>query len=115
MPIEAGGGTAEDFNCGGNMATTTKLDIIMAVQKEAGTSKRQAAAIEEAVFENISQQLERGESVNLSGFGKFVVRTKHARQGRNPKTGEPIEVSARSVLSFKASAILRKRVVSLYP
>ena len=92
------------------MATTTKLDLALAVQKGAGTSRQQSAAIVEAVFAAVSQRLEQGESVNFSCFGVFSVRAKRARRGRNPKTGEQVEISAREVLTFKPSHILRKRV-----
>ena len=93
------------------MATTTKIDIALAVKKGAGTSRQQSAAIVEAVFAAVSQQLEQGDRVSLAGFGVFSVRAKRARQGRNPKTGEELEISAREVLTFKPSHILRKRVV----
>ena len=92
------------------MATTTKIDIALAVKKGAGTSRQQSAAIVEAVFATVSQQLEQGERVSLPGFGVFSVRAKRARQGRNPKTGEQLEISARRVVSFKQSHILRAHV-----
>ena len=92
------------------MATTTKTDIVLAVQKGASTPRQQAIDIVDAVFEAVSQRLEQGESVKLPGFGVFSVRAKRDRQGRNPKTGEQLEISARRVVSFKQSHILRVHV-----
>ena len=96
------------------MATTTKPDIVMAVQKGASTSRQQSIDIVGAVFETISKRLEQGESVKLPGFGVFTVRAKRTRRGRNPKTGEPIEVSARNVVTFKQSRIIRGRVAGAH-
>lgn len=62
------------------------------------------------VFEMIRHQLESGETVKLPGFGNFQLRHKNARRGRNPKSGEEVEISSRKVVIFKPSAILRKRV-----
>ena len=100
------------FDRGENIATTAKADIVAVVQEQAGISRQQSTDVVEAVFATVSQRLEQGESVKLSGFGVFSVRAKRVRRGRNPRTGEPIEVSARSVLSFKSSVILRKRVAT---
>jgi integration host factor subunit alpha len=61
------------------------------------------------IFETISEALEKGEDVKISGFGNFKVRQKHARKGRNPKTGEQIEISGRRVVKFRASNKLRKK------
>ena len=94
------------------MTTTTKADIIAATQKQAGVSRIQAIDVAEAVFETISKRLEQGESVKLPGFGVFTVRAKRARRGRNPKSGEQVEISARHVIVFKPSAIARKRVAT---
>lgn len=64
----------------------------------------------EQFFEEISACLERGEQVKLSGFGTFSLRDKVARPGRNPRTGEPAEVSARRVVTFKASKSINKQL-----
>jgi integration host factor subunit alpha len=87
--------------------TLTKADIVESVHRRVGFSKKDSSEITEKVFEVIKKSLERGEHVKLSGFGKFEVRQKRKRRGRNPQTGEEIEISARKVLSFKASQILR--------
>lgn len=87
--------------------TLTKADIVENVHRRVGFSKKDSAEITEKVFEVIKKSLERGEYVKLSGFGKFEVRQKRKRRGRNPQTGEEIEITARKVLSFKSSQILR--------
>jgi len=86
----------------------TKLDIVQNVTDKLGLSKRDSARIVESVFEIMKEQLSKGETVKISGFGNFVVRSKNARRGRNPQTGSEIEISARRVLTFKSSPIFRK-------
>jgi integration host factor subunit alpha len=88
--------------------TMTKADIIEQVyEKVGGYSKKEAADIVEAVFDTLKKTLEKGEKIKLSGFGNFVVRDKNARVGRNPQTGEEITISARRVLTFKPSQVLK--------
>ena len=88
----------------------TKANIVEEVYKKVGFSKSQAAEIVETVFETMKQVLERGEKLKISGFGNFTPRDKKTRIGRNPKTGEAIEISARRVVTFKASDLLKSRV-----
>ena len=91
-----------------HMARMTKADIIEAVyEKVGGFSKKEAAEIVESVFGQIKDTLERGEKIKISGFGNFIVREKKARIGRNPQTGEEITISARRVLTFKPSQVLK--------
>ena len=91
----------------------TKNDIVKKVYASvSGLSKREAAEMVDIVFETIKMVLERGENVKLSGFGNFTVRSKRARPGRNPKTGESIEIAARRVLTFKPSHLLKKHLNS---
>ncbi|MBF0384217.1 MAG: integration host factor subunit alpha [Magnetococcales bacterium] len=90
----------------------TKAYIAEALHKNSGLSKNEALELTEIVFESIRQRLERGDDVKLPGFGNFLVREKRARVGRNPKTGEEIGISARKVVSFKPSQILRERIAS---
>ena len=93
------------------MGKMTKADIIEAVyEKVGGVSKKEAAEIVEAVFDSIKETLERGEKIKISGFGNFTVRDKKARPGRNPQTGEEITISARRVLTFKPSQVLKNAV-----
>ena len=90
------------------MARMTKADIIEAVyEKVGGFSKKEAAEIVESVFHQIKETLERGEKIKISGFGNFIVREKKARIGRNPQTGDEITISARRVLTFKPSQVLK--------
>ena len=85
----------------------TKADLVDAIYQRVGFSKKESAQIVKHVFEIIKETLETGENIKLSGFGNFVVRDKRARIGRNPQTGEEIEISARRVLTFKPSQVLR--------
>jgi integration host factor subunit alpha len=88
----------------------TKAEIVEMVHRSSKLSKSEAGELTELVFETIKQSLEKGEEVKLPGFGNFSVREKKARVGRNPKTGEEMEITARRVLSFKPSQKLRERV-----
>jgi integration host factor subunit alpha len=85
----------------------TKADIIESVYKKVGFSKKESAEIVEMVFDTVKETLERGEKIKISGFGNFIVRDKKARVGRNPQTGKEIEISARRVLTFRASQVLK--------
>ena len=86
----------------------TKADIVESIyEKVGGFSKKEAAEIIETVFDTIKETLEAGQKIKISGFGNFVVREKKARIGRNPQTGEEIEISARRVLTFKPSQVLK--------
>jgi integration host factor subunit alpha len=87
----------------------TKADIVQAVySKVGGFSKKESADLVDLVFETLKETLGRGEKVKISGFGNFVLRDKRQRQGRNPQTGEPIVITQRRVLSFKASQLLKQ-------
>lgn len=89
----------------------TKAEIIDAVYETVGgLSKKEAAEIVEAVYDTMKDVLTRGEKIKISGFGNFIVRSKNERMGRNPRTGAPIPISARKVLKFKASKVLRDRL-----
>ncbi len=91
--------------------TLTKAELCEAVMKSTSRlTAGQAKDAVEVVFETLKETLERGESIKISGFGNFRVRDKHTRLGRNPKTGEPMEITARRVVTFKASPILRDKM-----
>jgi integration host factor subunit alpha len=90
--------------------TITKADLATLLHEKVGLNKREAAEIVMAFFEEISEELEKGETVKLSGFGVFCLRDKNSRPGRNPKTGEMIPVSARRVVMFHPSHILKALV-----
>ena len=85
----------------------TKADIIEGVYEKVGFSKKESAEIVELVFDTLKETLERGDKIKISGFGNFHVRQKKARVGRNPQTGKEIEISARRVLSFRPSQVLK--------
>ena len=86
----------------------TKAEIIDCVYEQVGGfSKKESAEVVESVFDTMKETLARGDRVKISGFGNFVVREKKQRIGRNPQTGEPIPISARRVLTFKPSQVLK--------
>jgi integration host factor subunit alpha len=90
----------------------TKADIVEALYEKVGFSKKEAADLVELVFDTLKSSLASGEKVKISGFGNFVVRQKRSRVGRNPQTGESIQISARRVLTFRPSQVLRVEVNS---
>jgi integration host factor subunit alpha len=90
--------------------TLTKAELADMLYERVGLNKREAKEVVEAFFDEIRAQLEQGESVKLSGFGNFQLRDKPERPGRNPKTGEPIPISARRVVTFHASQKLKAHV-----
>src|SRR5690606_9623601 len=92
----------------------TKADIVERVYKEAGFSKKEAADLVDLVFKVIKDTLSKGEKVKISGFGNFSIRDKSTRVGRNPQTGDAMEISARRVLTFKPSQVLKEDVTSRY-
>lgn len=87
--------------------TLTKAELIDSVYEKVGFSKKEASDLVELVFETMKEELCKGDAIKISGFGKFRVRAKKARMGRNPQTGEVMEISARKVLTFTPSRILR--------
>jgi len=89
----------------------TKAEIAKTVHERVGLTKKESAQIVESVLNAVFQSLEQGENVKLSGFGHFVVRKKHARRGRNPKTGSDITIAPRSVVTFRASPLLKKKML----
>ena len=88
----------------------TRADLYQAIYQKVGLSRTQSAALVELVLKEITDCLERGETVKLSSFGLFVVRKKGQRMGRNPKTGEQVPISPRRVVVFKPSAVLKRRI-----
>ncbi len=88
----------------------TKADLVESLYQKIGFSKKEAVELVEKVFDVLKSKLASGEKIKLSGFGNFVVREKRARTGRNPQTGETIEIKARRVLTFKPSQVLKEAV-----
>jgi len=85
----------------------TKTDLVEAIYERVGLARKEAAKAVDSVLEIIKDSLHRGENVKISGFGNFVVREKKSRVGRNPQTGQEIEISARRVLTFRPSQVLK--------
>nr|VFJ63594.1 MAG: integration host factor subunit alpha [Candidatus Kentron sp. FM]VFJ77491.1 MAG: integration host factor subunit alpha [Candidatus Kentron sp. FM]VFK14187.1 MAG: integration host factor subunit alpha [Candidatus Kentron sp. FM] len=92
--------------------TLTKAGIAKRLHEEMGLNMREGKELAEIFFESLREILGGGESVKLSGFGKFDLRDKEQRPGRNPKTKEEIPITARRVVTFKPSQKLKARVES---
>tara|TARA_A100000164_G_C21244785_1_gene468627 strand:- start:9 stop:320 length:312 start_codon:yes stop_codon:yes gene_type:complete len=90
--------------------TTTRSTLSEAVFKNVGLSRNESAALVDSVFNEILNSLIVGNDVKISSFGTFVVRNKRERIGRNPKTGEEVPITARSVVTFRASNVLKSKV-----
>ena len=90
------------------MATLTRKDIAHHVAGEIGFSVLDTERLVKGVFDVVAQSLENGENVKISDFGTFELRKKSSRPGRNPKTGEKVEISARTVVTFSPSDKLKK-------
>jgi integration host factor subunit alpha len=88
----------------------TKEKIISSIYDQVGLGKNQSQNVVERLLEIIKQKLEKGEDVLVSGFGKFVVKEKSARRGRNPQTSEEMQLRARRVIVFKTSGVLRDKI-----
>ena len=84
-----------------------KSDLINKIAKEINISKQEAEAGVNLFFQTIKEALERGEEIELRGFGSFRFRQRQARSGRNPRTGEPVKVPPKKVLYFKPSKLLK--------
>ena len=87
-----------------------KADIVNSVVEKAGLSKKDAAAAVDAFTATVKEALSNGNTVSLIGFGTFEVRHRNARQGRNPQTGEPLQIEAKDVPAFKPGKQLRDAV-----
>ena len=90
--------------------TTTRSTLSEAVFKNVGLSRNESATLVDSVFNEILKSLINGDDVKISSFGTFVVRQKSERIGRNPKTGEEVPITARSVVTFRASNVLKSKV-----
>src|ERR671916_828904 len=91
-------------------STLTRADLAEAVHEAVGLTRQDCAQMVERTLDLVVEALGRGEEVKLSGFGVFQVRSKRARMGRNPKTGEPAAIDPRRVISFRASQVMKARV-----
>jgi integration host factor subunit alpha len=90
----------------------TKQEIVSTVYEKLGFSKRESSDIVEYFFDIIKTNLAEGENVKISGLGNFIVKEKRARKGRNPQTGDEIQISPRKVLNFRLSQVLKDEINS---
>ncbi len=88
----------------------TKADLVEKVASEAEMTKKDAEQLVEIIFESIIGSLNKGEKIELRGFGSFRVRERNARQGRNPKTGEAVKIPAKRVAYFKPGKELKESI-----
>ena len=91
----------------------TKFDIVNSLNDEIGLNKREAKELVDSFFDNIKKLLSQGHEVKLSGFGNFQLKDKSSRPGRNPRTGENVEITARRVVTFKSGQKLKESVNTL--
>jgi integration host factor subunit alpha len=90
--------------------TLTKIQVVESVQNQTGLPKNKSTEIVETLLEIVKRTLASGEDVLVSGFGKFKVREKKERKGRNPATGDDLMLAPRKVVTFKCSGKLRDRI-----
>ena len=95
--------------------TLTRMDLSESVFREVGLSRNDSAALVESVLQHVSDALASGETVKISSFGTFSLRSKTARVGRNPKTGDEVPITPRRVLVFRPSQVLRAHVNHMAP
>src|SRR3981189_3977264 len=99
----------------GTGKTVTRVDLCEAVHQKVGLARTESSAFVELVLKEITDCLEKGETVKLSSFGPFMARKKGRRLGRNPKTGIEVPISPRRVVVFKPSAIMKQQINSQPP
>ncbi len=93
--------------------TVTRVDLAEAVYRCVGLSRKESAILVQSVLDELAEALIAGESVKLSSFGRFLVRAKSERIGRNPKTGIEVPITQRRVMVFKPSNVLKARINDL--
>ncbi|MDZ7894264.1 MAG: integration host factor subunit alpha [Sphingobium sp.] len=91
-------------------STLTRAELADSINRSVGLSRAESAAMVESILDKMSDALEQGENVKISGFGTFVLRDKGLRVGRNPKTGVEVPIEPRRVLTFRASQMMREKV-----
>lgn len=92
--------------------TLTRADLAEALHRQVGLSRADSAQLVEQILDKLCDSLAQGENVKISGFGTFVLRDKGERVGRNPKTGVEVPIAPRRVLTFRASQMMRDRIVN---
>ena len=90
--------------------TVTRADLTEALHEEVGLTRQDCAGLVERTLDLVAEAMGRGETVKLSGFGVFQVRSKRQRMGRNPKTGAPAAIEPRRVIGFRASQVIKARI-----
>jgi integration host factor subunit alpha len=95
-----------------NDRTLTRAHLTEALHDEVGLTRQDCADLVERTLDLVTEAMERGETVKLSGFGVFEVRSKRERMGRNPKTGAPATIEPRRVIGFRASQVIKARIDS---
>ncbi len=90
--------------------TLTKAQIIDAIPEELGISRKKSVEVVETLLEIVKRQMENGEDVLISGFGKFCIKEKKSRRGRNPATGSDMMLDQRRVVVFRCSKLLRDKI-----
>jgi integration host factor subunit alpha len=95
-----------------NDRTLTRAHLTEALHDEVGLTRQDCAGLVERTLDLVTEAMERGETVKLSGFGVFEVRSKRERMGRNPKTGAPATIEPRRVIGFRASQVIKARIDS---
>src|SRR5277367_868857 len=93
-----------------NDRTLTRAHLTEALHDEVGLTRQDCAGLVERTLDLVTEAMERGEAVKLSGFGVFEVRSKRERMGRNPKTGAPATIEPRRVIGFRASQVIKARI-----
>ncbi|MEO7915267.1 MAG: integration host factor subunit alpha [Novosphingobium sp.] len=93
-----------------SMSTLTRADLADAINRKVGLSRAESLTLVESILNLMSDALEAGENVKVSGFGTFLLRDKSQRVGRNPKTGVEVPITPRRVMTFRASQMLKDRV-----
>ncbi len=88
----------------------TKIEIVEKITNQLGFSKKEALDHLESVFSTMKQTLVSGEDLKISGFGKFEIKQKNNRRGRNPQTGEDLTIESRKIMTYKASSILKEKI-----
>ncbi|MEZ0496276.1 integration host factor subunit alpha [Sphingomonas sp. IW22] len=94
------------------VGTLTRADLADSLHREVGLSRTDSSKLVEQILTHLCEALSRGENVKISGFGSFILRDKGERVGRNPKTGVEVPIAPRRVLTFRASQMMRDRIVS---
>ena len=93
-----------------SMQTLTRADLAEAINRKLGFSRSESLTMVESILDHMTEAMEQGENVKISGFGTFLLRDKAQRIGRNPKTGIEVPITPRRVLTFRASQMLKDRI-----